>query len=820
LPPPAPDSVPQQAALFPTGAAPPTIQPESVKRVKKATVQLKVKLSDGSSAEGSGFFATEPGIVLTNAHVLGMLRANAKPPQKIEVVAQSGQADEFTMTGKVVGVDRDNDLAAVRVEGEQARWPAPLPVELDMSNLTELQKVYVFGFPLGSSLGKEITASDSSISSFRRGADGSLYQIQVNGGIQPGNSGGPVVDTRGVVVGVAVALISGTQINFVVPGEKVLGIVNGRVQETRLGQPYREMEQIKLPVKVAFLDPLRRIRAVEVEIWTGPAGKQRPGSLKPPAALAGDGQRQTVALAYQDGAATLDVVLPTLALPAGQVYWLQPVFVNKSAVKQWGTASSYRPAGAPPLERVPANLTSNLAAGERSLKLSSKSTLQLSKGREKIVEADIMNMEVLEAVESNPTGAGIKLRWGKGQFFEELNGKRLIRRPAAYAAINSHVHGFQCDPKGALTSFGFVKFNLKDPRTSEEANDMANHFLTSYQFVSLPMPNRVVQPLETWDAKIRLMMGREKQKDVMDVVLTCTYEGSRKVQDKTEALISLTGEIIILKSARPLIRNPSDRVGGQALFDVDGGRISNMTIALNDERDLGGVVLTRAFEANVTRAAGNTFGIQMPAPKSNPPAAKPQGAIAEQPRTSEKSNAAVLNVIPGDMFAYLRQAVADKRTTQVDIKGFTQNKSAYQDACEDGGVLIGFQVGLGKFGKNSVIDSFRPIYLTSSGEKMGPWFGKASAQPVTTKAKTGYVVGAIDFRAGLGIDGLSLKFMKLDNGQLQVQDTYDGEWIGGKGGNPSKIGGTGVLAVGICGHLNNQGKPTSLGLVAVVGTKK
>ena len=282
LPQPTPGPVPQQAAQIPDGAAPPTIQPDSVKRVKKATVQLKVKMSDGGAAEGSGFFAIEPGVVLTNAHVVGMLRASAKPPLKIEVVAHSGQAEEFTMSGKVVGVDRDNDLAAVRVEGEKARWPPPLPVEFDMSNLTELQKVYVFGFPLGSNLGKEITASDSSISSFRRGADGSLFQIQVNGGIQPGNSGGPVVDTRGVVVGVAVALISGTQINFVVPGEKVLGIVNGRVQDTRLGHPYREGEQIKLPVRFACLDPLGRIRAVEVDIWKGPAGKQRPGSSRLP----------------------------------------------------------------------------------------------------------------------------------------------------------------------------------------------------------------------------------------------------------------------------------------------------------------------------------------------------------------------------------------------------------------------------------------------------------------------------------------------------------------------------------------------------------
>src|SRR5437868_5326751 len=124
-----------------------------------------------------------------------MLQAGSKPPKKLDIVANSGEVDELTMKGLVLGVDRDNDLAVLRVEDEQARWPAPLPVEFDMAKLTELQKVYIFGFPLGTGLGREITASESSISSFRKDADGSLFQIQVNGGMHPGNSGGPVVDS-------------------------------------------------------------------------------------------------------------------------------------------------------------------------------------------------------------------------------------------------------------------------------------------------------------------------------------------------------------------------------------------------------------------------------------------------------------------------------------------------------------------------------------------------------------------------------------------------------------------------------------------------
>ena len=235
-------------------------------------------MDNGSSAEGSGFFAMEPGLVLTNAHVVGMLETTAGKPRKVEIVANSGQKDEYRMAGTVLGVDRNNDLAVLRVEAEKDRWPAPLPVEFDMSNLTELQKVYIFGFPLGAGLGKEITASESSISSFRKDTDGTLYQIQVNGGMHPGNSGGPVVDSRGVVIGVSVSGIRGTSLNFAVPSEKILGMIHGRVEDTRLGEPYRHDKQVMLPLKTSFLDPLQRIRAVKLEYWTGPpvrAGQRR-----------------------------------------------------------------------------------------------------------------------------------------------------------------------------------------------------------------------------------------------------------------------------------------------------------------------------------------------------------------------------------------------------------------------------------------------------------------------------------------------------------------------------------------------------------------
>ena len=56
-----------------------TIDVEVVKKVKHSTVYLRVELPDGDVAQGSGFFGGEPGIVVTNAHVLGMLGPSGPP---------------------------------------------------------------------------------------------------------------------------------------------------------------------------------------------------------------------------------------------------------------------------------------------------------------------------------------------------------------------------------------------------------------------------------------------------------------------------------------------------------------------------------------------------------------------------------------------------------------------------------------------------------------------------------------------------------------------------------------------------------------------
>ena len=336
------------------GPLPAGLGAEAMQRVKKATAYIKVTSDSDRKASGSGWFGLN-GTVVTNAHVVGMKEPYTKEPKKLEIVINSGMPDEKVFTGQVLGVDRENDLALVSVSGQAKDWPEPLSFSKSDS-LTELQDVIVFGFPLGASLGRgssgpEITVAKTTISAFRRNEVGNLRLLQVAGGLEHGNSGGPIVDTRGAVIGVSVSGFDGTMIKFAVPGDKVRELVDGRVADTRIYEPFKEGNAVRLPVEIETLDPLRRIKEVNVEIWAGAPGRPRPGSATPPAKKDGDGPRSVVEARLETEKAMADVDMPPIG--KDKVIWVQPIVTDDQGRKLWGVAEPMTPNGLPPLERTP-----------------------------------------------------------------------------------------------------------------------------------------------------------------------------------------------------------------------------------------------------------------------------------------------------------------------------------------------------------------------------------------------------------------------------------------------------------------------------------
>jgi len=199
-----------------------------VDRVGPSVVSIaRGRARDAERGQGSGVVIAPDGYILTNSHVVSGAR-------ELEVAMSDGR----TFPARVVGDDPPTDLALVRVTATAL----PHVALGDSTSLRPGQLVIAIGNPLGF----QSTVSAGVVSALGRslrGKDGRLIEnvIQHTAPLNPGNSGGPLVDTRGRLVGINTAMISMAQaINFAVPGSTIAWVVPrlmsaGRVRRGFLG---------------------------------------------------------------------------------------------------------------------------------------------------------------------------------------------------------------------------------------------------------------------------------------------------------------------------------------------------------------------------------------------------------------------------------------------------------------------------------------------------------------------------------------------------------------------------------------------------------
>jgi S1-C subfamily serine protease len=613
---------PEEPAVLPAELA-----AAKMTKIKEATAYLRVDLPTGGSAEGSGFFAMERGIVITNAHVLGMLRPDSQPPRSVAVMVNSGEANEKKHTGLLLGVDRRNDLAVLRVDATGGPLPEPLAVETT-GRLSETQKVYIFGFPLGAELGKNITVSQSSISSLRKDETGTLSRIQVNGGMHPGNSGGPVTDSRGVVVGVSVSGIPGTQLNFAIPGAFVKQVFNGRIDGSELGRPFASDSGALLPVRLTTLDPLNRARDVKVEVWAGSPGKPRPASLAKPRPQPGDGERQAVAALGRDGKYAADVPLPRLG--SGQVYWVQPVLVNATGATQWGQAVSYSFDPARVLQRKGVVLQYKVPEKpiERTIKLTSNEAKTLYLGDKSLSSSEKVDGYVLESVQPTTSplmkgqGTRTDLTLARPTFTKEDRDSKRVAPPQLGTYVSRFSPAFVVD--GTNTAKQRVtprSFDAVPALYRETVQDLFETVLNTWELTTIPLPNRLIEPGKDWPGVVPMMVSVGKKKEVYRLYLTCTYEGTWSAGGRQEASIRLSG---VVKGPKERGEVVLGKVSGHTVFDIDGGfhREVKVLITIEPDTENSKLRVLVTDERTVTREDGNTQGIKRataPGPGPGPP---------------------------------------------------------------------------------------------------------------------------------------------------------------------------------------------------------
>jgi len=169
------------------------------------TIRPSVVTVRVGTGHGSGFVISEDGLVLTNQHVVGGAR-------RVAIVMDNG----VEVTADVLARHEMRDVALIKMP---VRVPSYLPLRTEMPRI--LERVFVIGTPLKEGL--RSTATSGVVSAIRVDRRTGLGLIQADAAISPGNSGGPLFDESGNVIGISVSTYSGETTqnlnNFIPIGE-------------------------------------------------------------------------------------------------------------------------------------------------------------------------------------------------------------------------------------------------------------------------------------------------------------------------------------------------------------------------------------------------------------------------------------------------------------------------------------------------------------------------------------------------------------------------------------------------------------------------
>ncbi|MBQ2852936.1 MAG: serine protease [Bacteroidales bacterium] len=199
--------------------------------------------SQNQEWSGSGF-ALKDGYIVTNYHVI-------EGAKSIQIQGIKG---DFTIkyNAEVIATDKFNDLALLKVSDSKFAGFGTIPYNVKTSVSDVGEDIFVLGYPLTSTMGDEIKLTTGVISS-KTGFQGDVSLYQISAPIQPGNSGGPLFDNKGNLVGIVNAKHTGAEnVGYAIKTSYLRNLIESSIS-TNILPTNPQTATLSLPEKVKKL---------------------------------------------------------------------------------------------------------------------------------------------------------------------------------------------------------------------------------------------------------------------------------------------------------------------------------------------------------------------------------------------------------------------------------------------------------------------------------------------------------------------------------------------------------------------------------------
>ena len=192
---------------------------------------------------GSGIFVA-PRIITTNYHVI-------KKASKIEVSVRNGK-EVCSYKAKVLSTDKTNDLALIQIEDKDFTGIGRIPYQLLTTIKDTGTSIFTMGFPVAEYMGEEVKVTDGIISS-KTGFQGDIVTYQISAPIQPGNSGGPLFDKNGCLIGITNALLRGGEnVGYAIKSSYLCNLIESAPVQIQIPSD-TSLQEVALPEQIKVL---------------------------------------------------------------------------------------------------------------------------------------------------------------------------------------------------------------------------------------------------------------------------------------------------------------------------------------------------------------------------------------------------------------------------------------------------------------------------------------------------------------------------------------------------------------------------------------